>query len=93
MSNQKLNDMVEVMRIGDMGVLAVAEAMLGGEGIEYLVTNTAMINLFPADGFTSELVRILVNAEDESDARRILENIVDHPEATPTPDETEQTDS
>jgi len=73
-------EFVTVLTTGNPGVLAVAEALLRGEGIEYYMRNTAMQRLFPVDGFTLASAQIVVRAEDSEAASEALSEIREYPD-------------
>ena len=75
-------ELVPVLESGNMAHIAVAEALLRGEGIEFLKANAAMQGLLPVDGFTAEPVRLMVRPEDQESALALLADLEDNPEET-----------
>lgn len=62
--------MAELVRTNDPGVISVIEALLGGAGIAYQVTDRNMSILEGSIGAIQ--MRVLVPDEDEADARDLL---------------------
>lgn len=66
------NRFVVVMESGNLGDLAVAETVLGGEGIPFWRTEEAMQSFFPVNGASMVRTKIQVPAEHAERALELL---------------------